>query len=243
VRAEAWVVSLFYPLPGIQVSIIIEIEHVAGTDKTNYTYSDYDECPDPSHRHMYFSSMMKHFKARPDIRNILDAGCGGGDFAEGLAKEGFNVYGLDLSTSGIKAAQARGIGTFVVSSVYDDLTAPFGLSAFDAIVSIETIEHLYSPKTFVSCAKAALRPKGLLIVTAPYWGYLKNIVLAMTDRIDKALAALWEGGHIKHFSRATLTKLVVEQGFDEIAFEGCGEGIRAWVPYLWNGMLMVFQNQ
>lgn len=72
--------------------------------------------------------------------------------------------------------------------------------------------------------------------------YLKNIALAVTNRTDLALTALWDGGHIKHFSRKTLTKLILEQDFEFIGFEGCGEGIRAYTPYLWKGMLLSFRK-
>ena len=101
---------------------------------------------------------------------------------------------------------------------------------------------MYVPRLFLSRAKDALRPGGALLITTPYWGYLKNLALALTNRTDKALTVLWDGGHIKHFSRATLTKMVLEAGFEVVAFEGCGEGIRALTPYLWNGMLMVFRK-
>jgi 2-polyprenyl-3-methyl-5-hydroxy-6-metoxy-1,4-benzoquinol methylase len=215
---------------------------MATNDKSGYTYASYDDDPDPSHRPMYFSKVVKHLSRFQNIANVLDAGCGGGDFSEGLYEKGFKVCGLDLNESAIRVAQGRQIGTFVVSSVYEDLLAPFGLSSFDAIFSIETIEHLYSPRLFLSRAKDALRPGGLLIITTPYWGYLKNIALAVTNRTDRALTALWDGGHIKHFSRATLTEIVTEYGFEVVAFEGCGEGVRARTPYLWSGMLMIFQK-
>lgn len=215
---------------------------MANADKSFYTYANFDECPDPSHRPMYLSKILKHLNNVPDITNVLDAGCGGGDFAAGLAERGYRVYGVDLNESAIRAANARQVGIFEVSSLYDDLLRPFKLPSFDAIVCVETIEHLYAPRLFLSKAKEALKPGGVLAVTTPYWGYFKNVVLALTNRTDRALTVLWDGGHIKHFSRATLTKMVQDEGFDVIAFEGCGQGIRALTPYLWNGMLMVFRK-
>jgi len=211
-------------------------------DTSSFTYADYGQNPDPSHRPMYLSKAIKHLRSFSNIINVLDAGCGGGDFAEALTENGYRVYGVDLNESAIRAAQARGVGTFVLSSLYDDLLRPFRLPHFDAVVSVETIEHLYAPRLFLSRTKDALRPGGALLITTPYWGYLKNLALALTNRTDKALTVLWDGGHIKHFSRATLTKMALEAGFEVVAFEGCGEGVRALTPYLWNGMLMVFRK-
>ena len=61
------------------------------------------------------------------------------------------------------------------------------------------------------------------------------------DPWDRALNPLWDGGHIKHFSRATLTQMAKDQGFEFAAFEGCGEGLRSF-PFLWSGMLMIFRK-
>ena len=103
---------------------------------------------------------------------------------------------------------------------------------------ITSIEHLYSPRTFTRRALEALRPGGVLILTTPYWGYLKNLMIAVTNRTDRSLTALWEGGHIKHWSRQTLQTLGERQGFEFVAFEGAGRPI----PFLWKGMMMVFRK-
>ena len=209
-----------------------------------YTYADYDEKPDPSHRPMYLAAVLDTLRDLPHGARILDAGCGGGDFAIGLADAGYEVIGSDASASAIRAAQARGIGRFEQGSLYDDLLAPFGHPEISAIVCVEVIEHLYSPLTFVRRAHDALPSGGLLVVTTPYWGWLKNVALAVTGRMDRSLTALWEGGHIKHFSRATLTKLMEDNGFDTIAFRGAGETARQkQIPYLWSGMMMAFRKR
>lgn len=47
-------------------------------------------------------------------------------------------------------------------------------------------------------------------------------MLAITGRLDRSLTVLWEGGHIKHFSKNTLNKLMTNAGFDSLGFVGCG---------------------
>lgn len=201
-----------------------------------YAYSDFLVDPDPPHQPMYLELVLRWLRSDPSIRCILDAGCGDGNFAASLAEAGYVVCGIDMSDSGIQIASERGIGSFQQASIYDPLTAPFpAIETFDAIVSVEVIEHLYSPRVFVRRAFEALRPGGLLIVTTPYWGYLKNVVLALTNRMDSSLTALWDGGHIKHWSRKTLSSLLREQSFEIVGFHGVGRGI----PFLWNGMVMV----
>ncbi len=210
--------------------------------QNDYAYDDYDLNPDPSHRPLYLKKLLRRLSTEQNIKTILDSGCGGGDFAAGLAEAGYSVYGVDLSPSGIKAACARNVGQFKLSSMYENLTEPFDVKSFDCIVAIETIEHLYSPRLFIKQAKQALRPGGLLVITTPYWGYLKNIARSLSNRTDRALSALWDGGHIKHWSRATLTELLAEQGFEVDGFYGCGVGIQAYTPFLWNEMMMIFRR-
>ena len=211
------------------------MSHGSGGD-ARYIYNDFHVDPDPPHQPMYLKLVLRWLQSDPSIRRILDAGCGDGNFAASLAEAGYSVCGIDMSDSGIQIATERRVGSFQKASIYDSLTAPFpDVEAFDAIVSVEVIEHLYSPRVFVRRTFEALRPGGLLIVTTPYWGYLKNVALALTNRMDSSLSALWDGGHIKHWSRNTLSTLMTEQSFDVIGFDGAGRR----VPYLWSGMVMV----
>jgi len=189
---------------------------------------------------MYLQA-VDHYLRRNAVRTVIDAGCGGGDFTQGLHEKGYQVFGVDLNESAIAAARQRQAGQYHVSSVYEDLRQPFDLGPVDAVVSIEVIEHLYSPRVFMDRARDALRPGGILAISTPYWGYLKNVVLAVSNRMDRALNPCWDGGHIKHFSRAKLTEMATDQGFEFVAFEGCGEGVRS-SPYLWSGMLMIFKK-
>jgi 2-polyprenyl-3-methyl-5-hydroxy-6-metoxy-1,4-benzoquinol methylase len=73
----------------------------------DYTYADYNDRPDPSHRPLYLATILRYLRNAGSIRTVLDVGCGGGDFAEGLARNGFQVCGVDLSKSGIGAATAQ----------------------------------------------------------------------------------------------------------------------------------------
>jgi 2-polyprenyl-6-hydroxyphenyl methylase/3-demethylubiquinone-9 3-methyltransferase len=71
-------------------------------------------------------------------------------------------------------------------------------------------------------------------LSTPYHGYLKNLALALCDRWDHHHTALWHGGHIKFFSRATIGRLLSDNGFEVQGFRGVGR-----VPYLWKSMVVV----
>jgi hypothetical protein len=56
--------------------------------------------------------------------------------------------------------------------------------------------------------------------------------------MDNHYSALWDGGHIKFWSRSTLTTLLQEHGFRVIRFEGAGR-----VPLLWKSMIVTAQRR
>lgn len=72
-----------------------------------------------------------------------------------------------------------------------------------------------------------------MIISTPYHGYLKNLALAATGKLDNHFTVLWDGGHIKFWSVKTLSKLLEEYGFEVVEFKGSGR-----IPYLWKSMLL-----
>jgi 2-polyprenyl-3-methyl-5-hydroxy-6-metoxy-1,4-benzoquinol methylase len=178
--------------------------------------------------------IVRWLKAEPGIHHVLDAGCGNGDLAARLAAEGYCMSGFDISSSGLEHARRASPGLrFEHISGYDDLRSRFG-ACFDACVCVEVIEHVYDPRRFARRLYEVLRPGGRLILTTPYHGYLKNLALAAAGKLDDHFTALWDGGHIKFWSRATLSQLLVETGFRDIGFEGAGR-----IPFLWKSMILV----
>ncbi|MHC5726851.1 MAG: class I SAM-dependent methyltransferase, partial [Nostoc sp.] len=103
---------------------------------------------------------------------------------------------------------------------------------FDIVIAAEVIEHLYYPKELVRNAKECLKPNERLIITTPYHGYLKNLILAISGKMDKHFTTLWDGGHIKFFSVATMTALLETENYTNIKFNFAGR-----FPYLWKSML------
>ena len=170
----------------------------------------------------------------PPARRVLDLGCGTGYISGRLIARGYQVTGIDVSESGIDLArQAHPQGQFHCCGVGDDgLEARIG-GKFDAIVSVEVVEHLYSPAQWAAACYNLLCDNGTLIVTTPYHGYVKNLLLALTGRMDGHFQPLSEGGHIKFWSRRTLTRLLEQHGFHVVAFRGRGR-----LPGFWKSMIL-----
>jgi 2-polyprenyl-3-methyl-5-hydroxy-6-metoxy-1,4-benzoquinol methylase len=167
---------------------------------------------------------------------ILDVGCGNGAIANYLIKKGYNVYGIDASKSGIDEANKINPGRFFVQDIETkNLPKELESKAFSAIISTEVIEHLYDPRKYISFVKQILIDSGggHFILSTPYHGYLKNLALALSGKFDNHFTALWDGGHIKFWSRKSITKLLNEFHFKGISFIGCGR-----IPYLWKSMII-----
>ena len=157
----------------------------------------------------------------PKGQRIFEIGCGNGATAGMLGELGYELTGVDTSESGISIAkQANPDVTFKIGSAYDDLAARYG--QFPVVLSLEVIEHCFWPRKFAKTAFELAAPGGLVIISTPYHGYLKNIALALTNKLDSHFTALWDGGHIKFWSRKTLYALLKEAGFSTVSFRRIG---------------------
>ena len=169
-------------------------------------------------------------------RCILDLGCGNGYLVNFLISQGYNAYGIDASQTGISIANKVNPGRFFIQDLDDNqLPAEIRDMPFDTIVSTEVIEHIYNPFIFMALCKDVLTKNGggELILTTPYHGYFKNLMLSVFDKWDKHTNAVAVGGHIKFWSKASLSQLLTQTGFEVTNFVGCGR-----LPYFWKSMVM-----
>jgi 2-polyprenyl-6-hydroxyphenyl methylase/3-demethylubiquinone-9 3-methyltransferase len=185
----------------------------------------------------YINPAIVELVRRSGARDVLDAGCGNGALCGDLDRAGFHVVGIDGDRQGIDLARSRfpqvrfEVATFEGSPV--ELAATTD-GRFDCVVSTEVIEHLYAPHELARFCFDALRPGGTLVISTPYHGYLKNLLLSLLNKWDYHHTALWHGGHIKFWSPATLGALLRQAGFEMMGFKGVGR-----LPYLWKSMLLV----
>ena len=93
-----------------------------------------------------------------DRPKVLDLGCCKGRFARRLEARGASVVGLDLSARML--AEAEGLDR--VRGAVRDL--PFADGAFDAVIAIETFEHVRDVHAALVEARRVLRPGGRLVV-------------------------------------------------------------------------------
>ena len=170
-------------------------------------------------------------------RRVFEIGSGNGATADLLAGRGYNVIGIDPAIEGVELARKSFPGaTFHLGTGYDDLAGSYG--TFPIVISLEVIEHCYSPKAFLKTTRDLMQPGGLGIISTPFHGYWKNVALAVAGKWDGHLDPLWEGGHIKFFSEKTLAAALSQAGFTDISFRHAGRAL----PILAKSMLAVFRR-
>ena len=166
------------------------------------------------------------------VERVCDLGCGNGYLAGQLATAGFDVTGVDASQSGIEIARRAYSGPKFVFSELSHAVELVGSEKFDLVVSSDVIEHLYRPAVLLEVASDLLKPDGQILIGTPYHGYLKNLALSLSGRMDSHFGALDDGGHIKFFSVRTLSSLLQRHGFVDLKFDFYGRG-----PWLWMNMI------
>ncbi len=167
--------------------------------------------------------MAAELKDLPAEAPVLEVGCGDAAFTTELAEYSNTVTAIDLSAGQIKENIARFPG---INFLQHDVAArlPFADGAFEVVWCSEVLEHLFDPAFALQEMRRVLRPGGRLLVTVPYHGGLKNLLIALFK---------WDAHftptnpHIRFFTIHTLTRLVHQAGFEGVRAKTCGMG-RPW---------------
>jgi 2-polyprenyl-6-hydroxyphenyl methylase/3-demethylubiquinone-9 3-methyltransferase len=121
-----------------------------------------------------------------------------------------------------------------LASAYDDLRAKYG--TFDIVLSTEVVEHLYDPLAYARTIRSVLKPGGVALISTPYHGYVKNLLIALTGKWDEHHSPTRLHGHVKFFSIRTLRSLLEAASFSILRIERVGR-----VPPIAASMIAVAQ--
>lgn len=161
---------------------------------------------------------------------ILDVGCGGGLVSEPLARMGARVVGLDPGRENVEAARAHAEGqtggganaggldlTYRIGMV-EDLAAEG--SQFDAVVSLEVVEHVPDVGAFVKTCAGLVRPGGALVLSTINRN-LKSYALAIVAA-EYVLGWLPRGTHQweRFVTPDELARYVTAAGLSAPTFKG-----------------------
>jgi 2-polyprenyl-6-hydroxyphenyl methylase/3-demethylubiquinone-9 3-methyltransferase len=93
---------------------------------------------------------------------VLDIGCGAGLLCEPLARLGARITGIDASAAAIEAAQAHAAGGGLTIEYLAGNAGDLART-FDAVVTMEVVEHVPDVGAFLGEAERALAPGGVFV--------------------------------------------------------------------------------
>ena len=132
--------------------------------------------------------------------NVLEVGCGAGQFIRGLKKQNpaLNCYGSDISSEAILSAKNKSDGVNYSLQIENKL--PFEDSFFDRVIILDVLEHTNYWKEILSETKRVLKSGGEAYIFVPcedhyfsIWKYLRalNVGRNLTNKY---------AGHINYFN-------------------------------------------
>lgn len=103
--------------------------------------------------------------AEIDGKRIVDVGCGGGILSEGLARQGAEVTGIDLSEPLIDIADLHGLDSGVEVNylkISAEALAEQQAASFDHVTCMEMLEHVPDPASIVTACAKLVKPGGFV---------------------------------------------------------------------------------
>jgi 2-polyprenyl-6-hydroxyphenyl methylase/3-demethylubiquinone-9 3-methyltransferase len=153
--------------------------------------------------------------------NVLDVGCGGGLISEPLCRLGASVTGIDPSPENIKVAKEHA-NNFLLDVQYNSCLIEHldDRKTYDAVLSLEVLEHVPNPEQFVRTCFEKVSPGGILILSTlnrTLQSYLKGIIAA-----EYVLKWVPKGTHnwSQFLKPSELHQFLKKTGCSDVSFQG-----------------------
>lgn len=135
-------------------------------------------------------------------KQLLDIGCGTGDFLKIAKDYNWMVYGVEPNSNARAIANKK-----TNNSVFDiDQLSKFKPYSFDVITLWHVLEHLPKLEDHFKVFESLLKPNGRLIIAVP------NYKSFDAKYYKKHWAAFDVPRHLWHFSKKSISKLVQQKG-------------------------------
>jgi len=180
-------------------------------------------------RRGYFNRRLSRLESRlgdahVDAR-LLEIGCGAGILLQEAWRRGWRADALELSVElAARARRNNPEATVVTGDIQDQ--EPIG-AQYDAVISLDVLEHVISPMTMIENCRELLKPGGLFLLQTPNTRSLRSRTKGTRwDMLDP-------DQHINLFSPDALRVLLTTVGFDVLEMStasgtGLEKGVAGW---------------
>ena len=196
-------------------------------DVVNAIYSAYDEdarlTKSRSGQLESITTMRYIHALLPERAKVLEVGAGTGRYSVALAKEGYDVSAVELVERNLEKLRENAKGLENLSAAQGDATnlGAFPDDAFDAVLTLGPMYHLYAPGDWNRALDEAIRvtKPGGLIFTAFLSVYAILYANYLSGNFREGLAENFDGAfRVRHFEEQGFT------GFDISEFEALFDG-------------------
>jgi 2-polyprenyl-6-hydroxyphenyl methylase/3-demethylubiquinone-9 3-methyltransferase len=157
-------------------------------------------------------------------KRLLDIGSGEGSFILRVRSSFEQVFGIDISERTVELANKQGIHARQAN--LNNEPVPFPDAYFDAVVSLDVIEHVFDPITFLKEIHRALAPGGYTIISTPNIRKIQRIASLVMGHFPRTSydPVGFDGGHLHYFTSRDIRQLMESTGFRVEHTQGlCGD--------------------
>jgi len=131
-------------------------------------------------------------------KNLLDVGCGTGDFLLTCKNNEWNVVGVEPNKNARKLAETK-----LNAKIYDDLNE-LSSQQFDVITLWHVLEHVPDLNSYIFKLKSLLKPNGILVIAVPNYKSYDAVYY------KQFWAAFDVPRHLWHFSKKSIELIFSE---------------------------------
>src|SRR5229473_5404158 len=146
---------------------------------------------------------------------LLDIGCGTGNFLAAARDRGYGVTGIELDRNAARFARERLGLQRVFPLTISEFAEQHAGEHFDVVTFFEVLEHQAAPVEFLQKVKVCVRPGGMIALSVPN----RERWLTGPDVLD------YPPNHFSRWNAAALKKFLNTQGFDVLSIREQPAGI------------------
>lgn len=162
----------------------------------------------PNHRDTI--SFLQPFRG-----DVLDVGCGTGNFLNHAREKSWRVRGIDFDPDAIQTGERVFKLTGLEVADLREFQSKHPRERFDLITFFDVIEHIDNHAEFMAGVRALLKERGYIAMSMPYRGHAWW--LHSKDLPPR---------HLTMWDRTALTKFLEREGFEVVHMQRRTDGIR-----------------
>jgi SAM-dependent methyltransferase len=151
----------------------------------------------------------------PGGGDLLDIGCGTGNFLAAARDAGYAVSGTELDRNAAQFAKERLGLARVLGLTISEFAGKYPSEKFDVVTFFEVLEHQAAPVEFLERVKSCLRPRGYIALSVPN----RERWLTGPDVLD------YPPNHFLRWNAGALRSLLSAEGFEILSVKEQSAGI------------------